>query len=85
VAGVIEYEQGAPPWVTVSVCPAIVSVPVRWTVSALASMVKDTVPFPLPLAVPDKVSQVALLVALQTQPVAAVTLADPVLAAAVAD
>jgi hypothetical protein len=85
LAGVIEYEHGAPAWVTVNVCPAIVNVPVRTAVPGFASIPNGTVPLPLPVVAPDSVNQVALLEALQVHPVAAVTLDDPVLAAAVAD
>ena len=60
--------------VTVTVCAATVSVPVRWLVLGLASARKLTVPFPLPLAPLVIVSQLALLVAAQLQPPAVLTL-----------
>ena len=59
--------------VTVTVCPATVSVPVRWAVDVFAVALKVTVPLPLPLAPPLMVSQAALLVAAHVQPLAAVT------------
>jgi hypothetical protein len=83
--GVIAYVHAAPACVTVNVCPAIVSVPVRWAVPLFAAMLNGTDPLPLPVVAPDSVNQVALLEALQVHPAAAVTLDDPVLAAAVAD
>lgn len=48
LAGVTEKEQAAPFWVTVSVCPAIVRVPVRGVVTGLAPTVTVTVRFPVP-------------------------------------
>ncbi len=68
-------EQGgaAPAWVTVTVWPAMVSVPVRGDVAVLAAIEKATAPFPLPLAPEVMVSQEALLVAVQLQPPAVVT------------
>jgi hypothetical protein len=70
----------------VNVCPAIVSVPDRGVDDVLAVALKLTVPLPLPLAPPVTLNHdVALLVAAQLQPVAAVTLVDPVLADAAID
>ena len=71
--------QLTPFCVTVTVCPATVSVPVRSAADVFATTLKATVPFPLPLAPPLIVSQAALLAAVQAQPVAAVTevLDDP--------
>ena len=63
-----------PLWVTVTVWPATVSVPVRWDVEVFAVALNVTVPLPLPLAPPLMVSHAALLVAVHVQPVAAVTL-----------
>ena len=61
------------------VCPATVSVPLRCVVPVLAAALNPTVPLPLPLAPLVTVSHdVALLTAVQAQPVAAVTLVDPV-------
>ena len=65
--------QEMPLWVTVTVWPATVSVPTRCDVDVLAVALKVTVPLPLPLAPPLMVSHPALLVAVQVQPVAAVT------------
>ena len=65
---------GAPAWVTVTVWPAMVSVPARGDVDVLAAMEKATVPLPLPLTPDVIVSQEALLVAVQLHPVAVVTL-----------
>ncbi len=67
--------HGTPAWVTVTVWPAMVSVPVRGDVSVLAAMENATVPLPLPLAPEVTVSQEALLVAVQLQPVVVVTVA----------
>jgi hypothetical protein len=57
--------------VTVTVCPPIVTVPVRLAVVAFAAMVSVTVPLPLPLAV-ESVIQAAPLEAVQLQPPGAV-------------
>src|SRR5213593_2622883 len=47
--GLIEKEHtGLAFWVTVKVCPAMVSVPLRPIVSGLFATVKLTVPLPLP-------------------------------------
>ena len=73
---------GAAAWVTVTVWPAMVSVPVRGVVAVFASIEKATVPLPLPLTPDVMVSQASLLVAVQLQPVAVVTLLLPELAAA---
>ena len=66
---------GAAAWVTVTVCPAMVNVPVRGDVAVLAAMANTTVPFPLPLAPEVMVSQESLLVAVHVQPVVVVTVA----------
>ncbi len=65
--------QLMPLCVTVTVCPATVSVPTRWAVDVFAVALKVTVPFPLPLAPPVTLSQAALLVAVQAHPGPAVT------------
>lgn len=57
---------------TVKVLPAIVAVPVRWVVPLFAATVTATVPLPEPL-LPPRVSQAAELVAVQAQPLCAVT------------
>ena len=65
--------QLIPLCVTVTVCPATVSVPTRCAVDVFAVALKVTVPFPLPLAPPLTLSQPALLVAVQAHPGPAVT------------
>ena len=79
--------HAAPVWVTVTAWPATVSVPMRWAVEVLVAALKVTVPLPFPLAPPLMVSQAALLVAVQAQPLAAVTAVvdDPAAAASVRD
>ena len=74
VAGDTAKVQGTPAWVTVTVWPATVSVPVRAAVPVFAAIEKVTLPFPLPLAPDVIVSQASLLVAVQLQPAAVVTL-----------
>ncbi len=74
--------DGAPAWVTVTVCPAMVSVPVRGDVAVLAAIENATAPFPLPLAPDVMVSHAALLVAAQLQPASVVTVLLLELAAA---
>lgn len=64
---------GAPAWVRVTAWPAMVSVPVRGDVAVFASIEKATVPLPLPLTPDVMVSQELLLVAVQLQPAAVVT------------
>ena len=86
--GVTENAQTpAPAWVTVTVCPAMVNVPVRGDVTVLAAMEKATVPLPLPVAPDVIVSQASLLVAVQAQPLGDVTVAlpDPAVAAGFSD
>ena len=57
-----------------TVCPATVSAPLREVVDVLAATVYVTVPFPLPVLPPVRTIQLSLLVAVQPQPLAAVTL-----------
>ena len=57
----------------------------RLAVDVFAAMLKLTVPVPLPVAPAVIVIHAALLVADQAQPVPAVTVAEPVVAAAPAD
>jgi len=73
--GLIENVQ-PPACVTVNVCPAIVSVPVRCG-PELDPMLKVVVPFPLPDAPVCTVMNAALLDALHVQPAPAVTLLLP--------
>jgi len=77
--GAIEYVQGAetPTCVTVNVCPAMVSVPVR-SAPVFASTVNATGPFPLPVAPDVTAIHGALLVAVHVQPAAVVTFEFPV-------
>ena len=70
--------QAAAACVTVKVIPATLSVPVRADVAVFAAAEKLTVPFPLPDVPAVTVSHDAPLVAVQAQPVAALTLTDPV-------
>jgi hypothetical protein len=78
LVGVIEYVHDAPFCVTVNVCPATVTVPVRWLVLALAAALKLTVPLPLPDAPAVTVNQlVLLLTAVHPQPACVVTFVDP--------
>ena len=76
----IENVQGAAAWLTVNVWPATVKVPVRDVVLVLAATEKLTVPFPALLLPPVMVIQAVLLVAVQLQPIPAVTLTLPLLA-----
>jgi len=73
--------------VIVTVWPATVSVPVREVVPVFAATLYVTVPLPVPLAPAVTVIQDALLVAVHAQPAVAVTVtvADPPLAAGLAD
>ena len=78
-----EKEHPAPACVTVNVCPAMFIVPVRGDVLAFAVALKPTFAEPLPLAPLLTVSQaVLLLLAVQAQPLGAVTLVEPLLALA---
>jgi hypothetical protein len=65
--------HGAPACVTVKVLPPIVTVPVRDVRAVFAPTSNVTEPFPFPLAPEVTVIHAALLVAVQAQPVAAVT------------
>lgn len=76
-AGAIVGVQGTPFCVTVNVDPAIVSVPVRLVVPALAATAKVTVPAPTPAAPVLTVIQEALLTAVHVQPVPALTVVLP--------
>ena len=79
--------QAEPVCVTVTVWPATVRVPIRCEGDVFAVALKVTVPLPEPLAPPLMVSHAALLVAVQAQPLAAVTavLDDPAAAVSVRD
>jgi hypothetical protein len=58
--------------------PPIVSVPLRAVVDGFAAMLNDAVPLPELLAPAVTVIHVALLTVVHAQPVAAVTVAEPV-------
>lgn len=73
VEGEMVNVQFAPDWVTVNVCPAMVSVPVRGVVAVVAATAKLTVPIPEPEALEVTDSQDALLTALHAHPDPAVT------------
>ena len=66
-----------PDWVTVTVCPATVTVALREDVEVLAAAVAVTVPLPEPLPPVPIVSHVALLEAVHAQPDATVTPTEP--------
>jgi hypothetical protein len=70
--------QGAAASLTVKVRPPIVSVPLRDVVVVLGSALKPTVPAPVPAAPDVTVSQLLLLVAVQSQPAGAVMPTLPV-------
>ena len=74
LVGVIEKEQPPPLpcWFTVKVCPPIVTVDER--AALVGATVSLTVPSPEPLDPEVTVIQLALLVAVQAQPAAAITL-----------
>ncbi len=72
------YEQLTACWVTVTVCPATVRVPVRGVPFGLAATRKFTAPFPVPLAGVTPVIHVALLAAVHAHPgVAVITTGMP--------
>lgn len=71
--GVSAKEHEMPAWVTEKVCPAIVTVPVRELVEALAATATCTVPLPLPDVPEVTVIHEVLLVAFHAQPVVPVT------------
>ena len=77
LVGVIEYEHDgtAPACVTVTAAPAMVSVPVRAVLEALASTRYETDPLPLPEVPDTTVIHPALLAAVQAQPAVVVTCA----------
>ena len=78
--GEIENVQGAPAWLTVNVCPAIVRVPVRDPAAVLAPTLYETVPLPVPLAPAVTEIHPTLVVAAHVQPALAVTFTVPVVA-----
>lgn len=71
--------------VTVTVCPATVSVPVAGDEVMFRDAVNVTVPLPLPLAPPVTVSHVVLVRAVHVHPAVVLTLTEYVPAAAAID
>ena len=67
LAGLNEKLQVAPAWVTVNVCPATFSVPVRACTDVFATTVYPTLPSPVPGDPNDTVIHGALLVAVRAQ------------------
>src|SRR6187455_3746384 len=68
-----------PGCVTLKLCPAMVSVPVRGLILLLAAALNATVPLPLPLAPPVTVSHdVLLLTLVHAHPASDVTPVEPV-------
>ena len=77
LAGEIENApHAAASWLTVKVCPATVTVPVRAVPAVLAATLSETVPLPVPVAPAVTVIQLALLVAVRAHPVVPVTVTD---------
>jgi hypothetical protein len=68
----VNVQATAPAWLTVTVAPATVNVPVRG-MPVFAATVAVTVPLPVLFAPPVIVMKLALLVAVQVQPALAVT------------
>lgn len=62
----------APVWLTVNVCPAIVTVPVRFVPEAAATLI-TTLPLPVPLAPDVIVMNEAVVAAVHAQPLCVVT------------
>ena len=77
--------HGAAACVTVNVCVAIVSVPVRADAFGFAATLKPTGPLPLPLTPLVTVIQFSLLAADQLQPAPEVTFVEPAPPAATTD
>ena len=77
LVGEIAAEQDAAACVTVNVAPAMVRVPVRLDATVFAATSKVTDPLPDPVAPAVTVIHNALLVAVQLQPVAAITVLLP--------
>ena len=73
----IEYVHPTPAWVTVKVCPATVSVPLRGVELAFPVALKPTDPLPLPVEPLVTASHAVLLTAAHVQPVGAVTIVEP--------
>jgi hypothetical protein len=77
LCGEIVVVHVTPAWVTVTVWPAIVNVPVRGVLALLAAIDSDTVPVPLPVDPPVIVIQGSALVAVHEQPPTEVTVMVP--------
>jgi hypothetical protein len=73
LVGAMEYVHGVPGCVTVNVWPAMVTVPERWLVPPFAATTIETLPLPVPAALPEIVSQPALLNAVHPHDAPAVT------------
>jgi len=76
-------EHGVPSWLTVTVCPAIVTAAER-AEPALASMARATGPLPVPAAPEVTWIHDAVVAAVHVQPASVVTVMVPVVAAAAA-
>ena len=74
-----------PPWLTLTIVPAIVTHPLRLHVVVLAATLNVTDPLPDPEAPLVRVIQAKLLEAVHGQPAATVTLLLPVPPAAVSE
>jgi len=83
--GEIVVVQGTPCWVTVTAWPAIVTVPVRAPLAALAAIDSETVPFPMPDAPLATVIHAAELTAVHEHAAPPVTETVPVDAGAETD
>jgi hypothetical protein len=83
LVGAIEYVQGGAPaaCMTLNVCVATVSVPVR-AAPVFAATLKPTDPLPVPAAPDVTVSHTELLAAVHVQAAVVVTVSVPVLAVA---
>jgi hypothetical protein len=71
--GEMAVVHATPAWVTVTVWPAIVNVPVRGVLAVFAAIDSDTVPVPLPVAPPVTVIHGSALAAVHEQPATEVT------------
>jgi hypothetical protein len=85
LVGLMAYVHPAAACVTVTVCPAIVSVPVRPEVAVLAVAANDTEPDPAAGPADVIVSQLAFATAVHVHVVPAVTVTEPVDAAEASD
>jgi hypothetical protein len=81
LVGEIVVVHETPCWVTVTVCPAIVSVPVRDALPVFAAIDNVTVPLPAPVVPPVTVIHGSALTAVHRHPATDVTEMLPVDAA----